>query len=209
MYIPKANQQTDLPTLLGFMRAYNFATLVSQADGVPAATHLPVTITQRGETVVCHGHFAKANPQWRSLGDQTALLMFSGPHAYISPRLYEQTESVPTWNYIAVHAYGRVRLMDSATEQDAVLRVISDLIAQHEPSYQAQWDGLSEKYRHGMLQGVVGFELVVERLEGKEKLSQNRSLTDQRTVSEALLKSPDSDYRAVGAAMRQHIESQG
>jgi transcriptional regulator len=209
MYIPNANREDDRDTLLAFMRAHNFATLVSQVEGAPFATHLPVTLAVEGDALVCYGHFAKANPQWRTLGDQTTLLMFGGPHAYVSPQWYEKAENVPTWNYMAVHAYGTARLMDSTTEREAVLSVIADLIGQHEPSYQAQWDSLSDKYRDGMLQGIVGFVLTVERLEGKYKLSQNRTPTDQTTVADHLLASPDSSASAIGAAMRAKLDQHG
>lgn len=209
MYIPKFNHETDIEALTAFMRAYDFAVLVSQMDGVPVATHLPVTLKREGDRLTLYGHFAKANPQWHSIAGQTALMMFSGPHAYISPRHYEKAESVPTWNYIAVHAYGTVRLMNPQHESAVVLGILADLIARHEPSYQEQWDGLSEKYREGMLQGVIGFEFCVERLEGKFKLSQNRTPHEQQRIAQSLLNSPDSDYRAIGAAMQRRLQPEG
>jgi len=206
VYIPKANQENDLATLFAFMHAHSFTTFVSMVEGVPVATHLPVTVSLHGDTVVCHGHFAKANPQWRAIESQSNLLMFTGSHAYISPTHYEKVESVPTWNYIAVHAYGRARLMHSESAAPALVRVISDLIAQHEPSYQAQWDGLPDKYRDGMLNGVVGFELAFDRLEGKFKLSQNKTAGEQQTVVAALSDSPHEAERATASYMQAHID---
>jgi transcriptional regulator len=199
MYIPKANQEHDTARIVHTMRAYNFAIFTSLVEGELMATHLPIITVQEGERIICRGHFARANPQWRSIQEQRNLLIFSGPHAYISPTHYEKEENVPTWNYIAIHAYGRARLVEEPAALEALL---AELIMTHEAPYQAQWTGLSERYRQGMMQGIVGFELVVEQLEGKAKLSQNRSVTEQVRVAEALLGSPHEVERATGAAMR-------
>jgi len=206
VYIPKANQENDLAKLFAFMKANSFATFISIIDGEPVAIHLPLTISQQGESIICHGHFAKANPQWRVIESQSNLVIFSGPHAYISPTHYEKVESVPTWNYVAVHAYGRARLMHAESDAPQLLRVIADLIAQHEPSYQAQWDGLPDKYRDGMLNGVVGFELVIDKLEGKFKLSQNKTDGELHSIVDALSASPYEAERATASYMQAHIE---
>jgi len=106
MYIPNAFREDDQATLVAFMRAHSFATLVSVVDGTPFATHLPLVISEESGQILLVGHLAKANPHWRALTASDSLVIFQGPHAYISPSLYEKRESVPTWNYIAVHAYG-------------------------------------------------------------------------------------------------------
>jgi transcriptional regulator len=187
------------------MNANNFATLVSVVDGEPTATHLPLSIAQDEDQVVLRGHFAKANPQWKVIEGQSNLVMFTGPHAYVSPQHYEKVENVPTWNYIAVHAYGRGRLINTGDTQ-VLEDMMAALIGQHEPTYQAQWDGLSEKYRSGMLNRVVAFEIVLERIEGKFKLSQNRRVTEQENVAQALLRSAHDFERTIGTEMRRHLE---
>lgn len=198
MYIPRAFQETDRARLLAFMQAHSFATMISLVDGQLMATHLPVTLRQVGDEFLCTAHFAKANPHWRAIETQQNLLVFTGPHAYITPAHYEKVESVPTWNYIAVHAYGTAHIVTDPTRAEAILYA---LIAQHEPSYRAQWDGLSEVYKQGMLQGIVPFEMTLARIEGKYKLSQNKSEAEQARIAGALLASDDDAARAAGEAM--------
>lgn len=198
MYIPRAFQETDRTRLLAFMQAHNFAVMTSVIDGQLMATHLPVVIRQVGDEIICTGHFAKANPHWRAIEAQQNLLIFTGPHAYITPTLYDKIESVPTWNYIAVHAYGAAHVITDPHRLEAVLY---ELIEQHEPSYHAQWDGLSDTYKQGMMQGIVPFEMVLERIEGKYKLSQNKTEAEQARIASALLTSDDDGVRATGAAM--------
>src|SRR5688500_6197620 len=106
MYIPKSFKNTDDKEILAFMQKYSFATIVSTVDNKPIATHLPFVISKEGENVVLYSHFAKANPQAATLTNKDILVIFSEPHAYISPKYYNKTESVPTWNYISVHFYG-------------------------------------------------------------------------------------------------------
>jgi transcriptional regulator len=203
MYIPNANRVDDREQLLAFMKAHSFATLVSQVDGEPFATHLPILIRQEGEEIWLSSHLAKANPHWKALQDSTALIIFQGPHAYISPTLYEKYESVPTWNYIAVHAYGRPELVEVEQDPARVEQMLRTMMRTYERSYELQWDQLSDTFRQGMLRGVVGFEMLVTRLEGKYKLSQNRSALDRQTVREALANSGDPAIAAIGHAMEQ------
>lgn len=205
MYIPRAYRQENIDELLAFMRAHSFITLVSVLDGAPFATHVPVVVRREGDVVKLHGHLAKANPHWRAFGAGESLAIFTGPHAYISPSHYEQRESVPTWNYIAVHASGPVQALHAADDRAALEREISALIQTYEGAYQQQWDSLPERYREGMLKGLVGFTMNVTRLEGKAKLSQNRSEADQRRVAEALLGSHDPAAQAVGVAMQHNL----
>jgi transcriptional regulator len=202
MYIPRAFRVEDLDELVAFMRAHSFITLVSILDGVPFASHVPVVVRRDGDAVTIHGHLARANPHWHAFAAGESLAIFTGPHAYISPSHYDQRESVPTWNYIAVHAAGPVRELHAADGPEALEDEVRAVIRAYEGAYEQQWDSLSERYRAGMLQGIVGFILTVTRLEGKAKLSQNRSLADQHRVAGALLESDDPAARATGAAMR-------
>ncbi|MBC8089605.1 MAG: FMN-binding negative transcriptional regulator [Phycisphaerae bacterium] len=205
MYIPTAFREGNKETLLGFMRANSFAIVVSVIDGVPFATHIPVSIEERGDAVVLTGHVAKANPHARAFApesDTQSLIIFSGPHAYVSPTAYEARESVPTWNYIAVHAVGVMRGVRFAESPESVNAMLDEMIKQYDAEYLAQWQSLPDKYRSGMMHGVVGFEMPVAQLDGKFKLSQNRSAHDQATVMAMLAESDDAAAKAVGEAMR-------
>ena len=205
MYIPNAYREDDQATLVAFMRANSFATLVSIHNGAPVATHLPLVVEEADGGVRLTGHVAKANPHWQTFGAGEALVIFQGPHAYISPSHYAAHESVPTWNYIAVHAYGVPMSLSVADSQAALEIMMATMIDAYEPAYHAQWKGLSARYRDGMLRGVVGFTLDVTRLEGKAKLSQNRSADDQHRVAHALLASDDGAAQETGAAMKARL----
>ncbi len=185
MYTPKFNQVTDRAILLQAMRENSFALLAGPASheqGALTATHLPLTVKDEGEHGVIEGHFAKANRHWEALAGRETLIVFSGPHSYVSPALYIETLSVPTWNYIAVHAYGILALVEDADQKDALLK---DLIAIHEPSYADQWRGFPEGYRRTLLAGIVGFRIPIARIEGKFKLSQNRKEAERNNVRAA------------------------
>lgn len=206
MYVPNAFREDNVETLVAFMRAQSFATLVSVLDGTPFASHIPMVVRQDGGAVRLLGHLAKGNPQWRALGNGETLAIFTGPHAYVSPSLYEKRESVPTWNYIAVHAYGTPRILALEDSRQALEGMLEAMIESYDPSYRRQWDELSEKFREGMMTGIVGFEVTVTRLEGKYKLSQNRSVTDQKRVARSLLLNTDPTIFRVGEAMRNSLD---
>lgn len=202
MYIPEINRVEDRETALAFMRANPFAILVSNTDDGPFATHLPVVIAERDGNVSLRAHVAKANPHWRVL-DQArvdSLVIFHGPHAYISPALYELRESVPTWNYATAHAYGRGKILGSHEDKQQVL---AELVAQFDASYLEQWKSLGDQYHTRMLNHIVAFEIAVSRLEGKFKLSQNRTRTEQENVIQALGLSADSAVSGVAQLMRR------
>ena len=177
MYLPKHFDQKDRALVLEVMRSHSFAVMVSNDErGAPFATHLPLIISEReiqGESrVVIEGHFARASPHRRHLeAAPEALVIFTGPHAYMSPRVYPDPMNVPSWSYLAVHAQGSVRWLPDAAAKDEVLK---RLIALHEPSYAAQWSGLPEDFRESLLAAIVAFEIEVVRLEGKFKINQHR-----------------------------------
>ncbi len=209
MYLPSAFREENPDVLVEFMRAHSFATLVSTLDGVPTASHVPLSVSHDAGVVRLSGHLAKPNPQWRAFGNGESLAIFAGPHAYVSPSLYDKRESVPTWNYIAVHAYGTPRILSQSGSRDALKAMLEALIQTHEPAYRLQWDQLPEGFRDGMINGIVGFEIVVTRLEGKYKLSQNRSEADQRRVALSLSHSTDPAAAAVGRAMQAVLGAEG
>ena len=131
MYRPTAFQEDDVDKLVSFIKANSFATLVSIVDGVPFASHIPLVITNQEDSVKLIGHLAKQNPQWQAFGTTESLAIFTGAHAYISPALYEKHESVPTWNYIAVHAYGvpqLITLNDSPESMDKMIDEMIDIV---------------------------------------------------------------------------------
>ncbi|HEY9762998.1 MAG TPA: FMN-binding negative transcriptional regulator [Trichocoleus sp.] len=207
MYRPAAFREDDTDKLVAFMEANSFATLVSVSNGVPCASHVPLVVKVEDGDVKLIGHLAKQNPQWQAFEIAESLAIFTGPHAYISPALYEKHESVPTWNYIAVHAYGIPKIITFSGSPEPMEKMITEMVDTYEASYQQHWHSLSTGFREGMMNGIIGFEMTVSRLEGKYKLSQNRSPVEQQNVSDALLQSSDSIVRAVGAEMKQNLDS--
>jgi transcriptional regulator len=199
VYIPEFNRQEDRAAALGFMRANPFAILVSTIDQAPFATHLPLLIDEAGDGLVVRGHMAKANPHWKSMQGES-LVIFHGPHAYISPSLYEIRESVPTWNYAAVHVYGEPSLF---SDEEGLKEILHRMIHTFEASYMAQWSELSEQYKSRMMKHIVGFEIKVKRLEAKYKLSQNRTKGEQARVIQSLNQSKDSNISGVADLMQQ------
>lgn len=180
MYVPSHFTFPDRAEQLAFMQAHPFATLVTVApDGAPEATPLPFLIEERGEAVVLVAHLARANRQWERLAKQTALVIFAGPHAYVSPFWYEKPLSVPTWNYVAVHAYGRAGLLEAPEE---ALDVLDKSVRAFDPAWRERWQQLDPGYVDAMRKGIVAFELAVERIEAKQKLSQNRSEHERQTI---------------------------
>ncbi len=201
MYIPEYNRVEDRAVARCFMEANPFAILISATDSGPFATHLPILVRELDGRVQLRGHMAKANPHWKSIGqDQESLVIFHGPHAYISPSLYETRESVPTWNYATVHVYGRGTAF---TDEVQLRQLLQEVIGHFDSSYEAQWPSLSEQYQSRMLQHIVGFEINATRVEAKFKLSQNRTKAERENVIKSLARSPDSAVAAVAALMKE------
>jgi transcriptional regulator len=202
LYIPEHFRVEDQTTALAFMRANPFVILVSANNSEPFATHVPLVIRESGGQIRLRGHFAKANPHWRQLQDQPrCLAIFHGPHAYISPSHYETRENVPTWNYGAVHAYGEARTF---SETPQLQNMLDDLIPTFDAAYAQQWSSLSEAYRTRMLNHIVGFEIAVNRIEAKFKLSQNRTRNEQQHVIDSLQVSPDTTISGTARLMCEH-----
>lgn len=197
MYMPPYFEETDRATLYRVIRENNFGLLVTSAAGAPFATHLPFLL--EGDRLLAH--MARANQQWRCFEQGAeALCVFGGPHAYISPRWYAGTRLVPTWNYVAVHVYGRPRIVaDPAAVRDQQAR----LVAAHEAGAERPWtmDGLPESHLAGQLRAIVAFEVPIERIEGKFKLNQNRTAEDRAGVVAALSGSPRAGDREMAALM--------
>jgi transcriptional regulator len=201
MYSPPYNRIDDRPELLAFMRAHNFPILVTGTGGVLHASHLPVTVHEKGTQIVIDMHMAKNNPQWGEFFDDEAMVIFAGPHAYISPRWYEDEERVPTWNYAAVHAYGVVRIISEKKEKyESQRRLIESL----DPQWLPKFDALRQEYVDMMLDGIVNFSIPVARIETRWKLSQNRGRQEMDLIATALENSDESGARALAALTRRH-----
>lgn len=208
MWVPSRFREDDRETLHDWIEANDFALLVSaDAQGVPTATHLPFLLDRdRGPHGTLIAHMARANPHWRSLGGE-ALVVFSGAHAYISPSWYEDQVTVPTWNYVAVHAVGRPVLVE---ERDALLEMVGRLTRRHESRVGSPWTlERAAPVLESELRGIVGFEIGITRLEGKRKLNQNRSAADQRGVIRALRASSDPQERAIARMMAERLGEKG
>jgi transcriptional regulator len=203
MYLPRHYHEQDSEQLFALMAHHGFATLVTAGDGIPFATHVPLLAERHpvhGDRLL--GHMARANPQWRSFPEtREALAIFHGPHAYVSPRYYVTAPHVPTWNYATVHAYGTPRVIEEPSE---VLRILRESTAKYESGAASPWSPeQAPDYVARLLAGIVAFELRLTRLEGKFKLSQNRSEEDRRGVIQALQDSPSPEDRALAALMRE------
>jgi len=184
IYMPTHFSMADRINQVAVMRRFPFATLTSVADGMPAFSHVPLVVEERGDSVVLIGHVSIANPHWKSWSaEQPVIAVFHGPNGYVSPRLYSVREAVPTWNYILVHAQGRLRTVEDSGGKERILKA---LINVHDVEYHAQWDELSDEFKEKMKRGIVGFEIAVDRIDGKFKLSQNRPPQDRASVLGAM-----------------------
>ena len=182
MYLRPVFTETDPERIDALIRAHSFGLLVTHGEGGTEATHLPFVVTRDVDGMVLEAHLAAANPQCAALSaGGTALAVFSGPHAYISPRWYEAQPSVPTWDYVAVHVYGALQ---PVTEPDEV-RAMLDRLAEMDPVGYATADQ-SDSYIAGMLRGIRAFRLRASRVQAQWKMSQNRSAEDRSRVVAAL-----------------------
>jgi transcriptional regulator len=206
MYAPAYNRLEDRAELLGFMRANNFALLVTGTGARLHASHLPATIHAE-DPLVLDMHMARANPQWKEFfEDEEVMVVFSGAHAYVSPRWYEERERVPTWNYAAVHVYGNPRIVDDRGFKHESQR---RLVAALDPEWLPRFDALRAEYVNSMLDGIVNFQVAITRVETRWKLSQNRGRREQELIAAELEKSADSGARALAALTRRHLAREG
>jgi transcriptional regulator len=206
MYSPKFNQVADRSILIEAMRAYSFAILFGpqstpESPAPLVATHLPLVVKDQGEHGLLEGHFAKANPHWQSLAGRETMVVFPGPHSYVSPTHYVEELSVPTWNYIAIHAYGTLELVEDQPGKEVLL---AGLIEANEPAYAERWNAMPDGFRRTMLAGIVGFRIPIARIEGKFKISQNRAPQERKNV-QAAEAAGSADEQALAAWMERLI----
>ena len=203
MYVPPAFREDDLAALHATMRGARLANLVTATDEGLVATPLPLLLArEEGPCGTLYGHVARANPQWRLPPRGDAMALFQGPDAYVSPAWYpskrEHGKVVPTWNYVAVHAYGPVEFFEDA---DRLLGVVTRLTDLHERPRAGPWavTDAPEAFVRAQLRGIVGLRLPIARIEGKRKMSQNRSAADRAGVAAGLAASDRASDRALAA----------
>lgn len=213
MYVPASFAVDDLQQIWQFVEQHSFATLVTNHEREPVATHLPLLLDRSaGERGRLKGHFAKANSHNEWSRDQMALVIFAGPHAYISPTWYAEPRVVPTWNYIAVHAYGVIKPIE---DRQRLLAIVEQMVRTYEQAFPVPWQLASQDphYIDQLLNAITGFEIDVERWEGKWKLNQNHSQLRRERVINALRQQDDDDAQEIacwmsqlgGEAQRKHV----
>ena len=180
------------------MQRYSFATIISVSNNLPVATHLPFLVKQKGDQILLLSHFAKANPQAAGIIANTSLVIFTEPHAYISPKNYEKEQNVPTWNYLAVHAYGKCVLLH---DEENKAELLKETILNYESDYLKQWESLPDDYKHKMMKGIVAFQIEVDDLQAKAKLSQNRTEKEQENIINELNNKTDPVEKAIANYM--------
>ncbi|KPL58436.1 FMN-binding negative transcriptional regulator [Rossellomorea vietnamensis] len=202
MYTPKDFKITDESVALRVIEEHSFATLFSQHDGKPVATHLPLLLNK--ENTYLYGHFARPNPQWKEIEQQTVLVVFHGPHCYISPSWYESDQTVPTWNYVSVHVYGEVELIKDENE---LVDSLDELVSTFEaPGSSYSLGDLDPALLTGMSRGVQGFKIKINQIEGKAKLSQNHSTERQERVIHQLEQKPTTDEQQIASWMKGNLK---
>lgn len=200
MHVSNINLLTDEDEIFDFITKFSFATIVTARDNRPTATHLPFVVSKRGDKTILTSHFGKANTQWQELLDHEVLVIFTEPHAYISPANYEKELNVPTWNYISVHTYGKATLLQ---ETDQAFKVLENTITNYEAGYLEQWNNLPQDYKVKMLKGIVAFEIEVTTFQGSKKLSQNKTEAEKKKIIETLTASPSEVERQIADYMKK------
>ncbi|WP_439873720.1 FMN-binding negative transcriptional regulator [Bacillus mycoides] len=199
MYIPKHFTIQDEETKYEMIEQNSFATLFSQHNGAPYATHLPLLLNR--ETLTLSGHFARPNEQWKDSENQQVLAIFQGPHSYISPSWYETNKAVPTWNYVAVHVYGELEIVKDEQE---LIDSLQDLVHKYEnPKSTYSLNDVDPNYMEGLSRGIIGFKIKINKIEGKAKLSQNHSVERRELVVEELEKVGSEGNRGIAGLMRE------
>jgi len=200
MYTPPHNRQDDPEAQFAFMQEHSFATLVTSGAGGLMASHIPLNVRRNGDALVVSGHVAKANAQWRELeGGAEAMAIFAEPHSYVSPSNYGPGKWVPTWNYVAVHAYGTPRLHE---EREAKLAILAATVAATEPEFQQTFDAYPPDFVDAKLKGIVAFSFVVSRIDARWKLSQDRGSGDRERITLAMSLSGDPSAARLASYMR-------
>lgn len=206
MYIPKYYKVTNVDDIWDFVQNNSFGTIVTTAQGKPIATHLPLQLIKEGDTYYITGHIAYGNPQWRTFeACEDVLVMFQGPHAYISSSWYEK-ENVPTWNYQAVHVYGTASILNEE-ELKHDLTMLLQTYEKHRKN-PVLWDKLSPQLLESQLKGIVGFKMKVGEIQASYKLSQNRNEKDYMNIIDQLRNEGDSNSKQMAELMEKRLKDE-
>lgn len=185
------------------MKQYSFASLVTHPEQGMIASHLPFHVSMEGDSIILKAHMARANPQWKSFGSEEAMVIFQGPHAYISPTLYENPKSsAPTWDYAAVHAWG---IPEIISEQEEVMTTLRNIVGQYDPDYAEIYDSLPASFFTNRLKAIVTFRIRVQRIEASFKLNQDTSMNDRVSVLNYLEEMQDTNSRQLAELMRARL----
>ena len=199
MYTPKLYREEDRSRILEFMQKNDFVTLVCYDGQSPVASHLLVEVVEEGEKLVINGHMSRANPLWKTfVNNPEVLVIFQGPHTYISPTWYNHV-NVPTWNYQAVHVYGRPQLV---TQYEEAYQLLKRLIDRHESTGHYKMESLPQEFVEKEIKGIMAFRITVTRVEANYKLSQNRNDEDYRSIVSHLEEREDELSQGVAEAMK-------
>ncbi|WP_160726039.1 FMN-binding negative transcriptional regulator [Bacillus sp. USDA818B3_A] len=202
MYIPKHFKIIDEGTIYDFIEKYSFATLFSQHKGEPCATHLPLILNKNENAL--YGHFARPNEQWKDAENQQVLVIFQGPHCYISPSWYESMKAVPTWNYVSIHVYGKMEIIE---DQKVIFDSLNDMVNKYEsPASPYQLSDVNPSFIEGMSKGIVAFRINITKMEGKAKLSQNHPVERQELIIKALENTSHQDNLQVAELMKKNLK---
>jgi transcriptional regulator len=202
VYIPRLFHEDNWPQIRHVIEENGFATIVSCSAGVPTATHVPLRLDESADgTAKLQGHMSKANPHWRLLErDGRSLAIFTGPHSYVSPRWYDHV-NVPTWNYIAVHVYGKPRLVVAEEKHELMKGLVDQYEGHAETEDRYSLEGLPADFLESQMKGIVAFEIVVDEIQASFKLSQNRDQKNYENVIAELRKSDNQNSQRVAQVM--------
>ncbi|MFC7439886.1 FMN-binding negative transcriptional regulator [Laceyella putida] len=203
MYIPKPFKVDDRDTLIQFIHQHSFGIVFSKENGVATASHLPLLLKENEEELgVLYGHMALANPHWKEIGREV-LVVFPGPHAYISPTWYEEEKTVPTWNYVAVHVYGDFALIEDERELE---NMMMESIRFYEAEMPQPWStDLKQKHNQAELKAVKGFKITITDIQGKWKLNQHHPVERQKKTIKHLKEAGRGDAKEIAGLMEQHV----
>ncbi len=205
VYIPNYFRVTNVDEIWDFVQKNSFATIVTTEQVKPIATHLPLVLKKKGDDYYLTGHMAYGNPQWRTFETcEDVLVMFQGPHAYISSSWYSQ-ENVPTWNYQAIHMYGKVSII----EKVELIEELTQMLEKYEQNREnpVLWDKLSPKLIDNQLKGIVGFKIKVEEIQAAYKLSQNRNDTDYTNIIDKLQNEGNPNSNQIAEQMEKRFKN--
>jgi len=207
MYLPRHYAVTDRQQLHDFIKGNGFGILFSGNGPEPVASHLPFILDESaGEQGTLLSHMAGANRQWRHADGQQVLTVFQGPHTYVSPTWYQDPETVPTWNYVAVHVYGILKVVQ---DQERIQNILTRITDYYEASLPQPWQAeFTSEYAQQMVKRIVAFEIEIDKMQGKWKLNQNHPEERRRRVVDVLKTMPDDNSRGIVTLMEPSLDSE-